>query len=162
MRLFGVGLGIAGWLCSGVPLLSSAIAQTLPCTVTASPAATLVPSSFNSFGAMPLAVQSDSSSYFQVSCPGATIRSGSLMLSILNSNAYNGAPQFRVSSADGMFTNTNTSYGSSSTTLLIPATTGADPSGKVYYQVLVAAPNGQVLRAATDYAVTIKADLIIN
>lgn len=162
MRLFGLGLGVAGWLCSGVLLLSPAMAQILPCTVTASPSAALIPSSFTSFGAMPRTMESDSSSYFQVSCPGATSRSGSLMLSILSSNPYNGAPQFRVSSADGMFTNTNTSYGSSSTTLLIPATTGADPSGKVYYQILVAAPNGQVLRAATDYGVTIKAALILN
>jgi hypothetical protein len=161
MRLFGVGLGVAGWLCSGILLLSPAMAETLPCTVTASPSAALIPSSFNSFGAMPLAVQSDSS-YFQVSCPGATSRSGSLMLSILNSNAYNGVPQFRVSSADGMFTNVNTSYGSSATTLLIPATSGTDPSGRVYYQILVAAPNGQVLRSAADYGVTIKADLILN
>jgi hypothetical protein len=162
MRLFGVGLGVAGWLCSGVLLLSPAIAETLPCTVTASPSAALIPSSFNSFGAMPRTMESDSSSYFQVSCPEATSRSGSLMLSILSSNAYNGAPQFRVSSADGMFTNVNTSYGSSATTLLIPATSGTDPSGRVYYQILVAAPDGKVLRSATDYAVTIKAALILN
>jgi hypothetical protein len=162
MRLFSVGLGIAGWLCSGVPLLSSAMAQTQPCTVTASASAALIPSSFTSFGLMPQAVQSDSSSYFQVSCPGTTSRNGSLVLSMLSSNAYNGILQFRVASADGIFTNTNTSYGSSSTTISIPATSGTDPSGKVYYQLLVSAPNGQVLRAATDYSVTIKADLIIN
>jgi hypothetical protein len=32
----------------------------------------------------------------------------------------------------------------------------------VYYQVLVIAPDGQVLRSATDYGVTIKADLTTN
>jgi hypothetical protein len=162
MRLFGVGLGIAGWLCSGVQSLSPVMAQTPPCTVTASAPSALIPSSLTSFGAMPQAVQSDSSSYFQVSCPGATSRNGSLMLSILTSTVYNGTPQFRVASADGIFTNTNTSYSSSSTTISIPATSGTDPSGRVYYQILVAAPNGKVLRSATDYAVTMKADLIVN
>jgi hypothetical protein len=115
MRLFGVGLGVAGWLCSGVLLLSPVMAQTPACTVIASAPSALIPSSFNSFGAMPQAVQSDSSSYFQVSCRGAVSRSGRLMLSILNSNAYNGTPQFRVLRADGIFTNTNNNYSSSST-----------------------------------------------
>lgn len=164
MRLCGVGLGIAGWLCSGVWLLSPVMAQTPPCTVTTSTPSALIPGSFTSFGSMPRQVESDSSSYFQVSCTGSTSRRGSLILSILtsNSNAYNGTPQFRVSSADGIFTNSNTNYSGSPTTITIPATIGTDPSGRVYYQVLVAAPDGKVLRAATDYAVTIKADLILN
>jgi hypothetical protein len=161
MRLFGVGLGIAGWICSSVQSLSPVMAQTLPCTVTASAASPWIPVSFNSFGAMPQAMQSASNSYFQVSCPGSTSRSGSLVLSILSSNAYNGIPKFRVSSADGMFTNSS-SGDSDSFTVSIPATSGTAPTGKVYYQVLVTAPSGQILRAEKDYAVMIKADLILN
>jgi hypothetical protein len=160
MRLFGVGLGIASWLCYGVHSLSPVMAQTPSCDVTSSPSA-LIPGSFTSFGAMPKVLQSASNAYFQVSCPGTTSRSGSLVLSILSSNAYNGTPKFRVSSADGLFTNSS-SGDIDSFTVSIPPTSGNNPMGKVYYQVLVTAPDGRVLRAATNYGVTIKAELILN
>jgi hypothetical protein len=162
MRLFGVGLGIAGWLCCSVQSLSPVVAQTPPpCTVTASAPSPWIPVSFSSFGAMPQAVKSASDSYFQVLCPGSTSRSGSLMLSIMSSNTYNGVPKFQVSSADGMFSNSH-SGDSDNFTVYIPATSGTDPSGKVYYQVVVNAPTGRVLRAEKDYAVTIKANLKLN
>jgi hypothetical protein len=163
MRLFGVILGIAGWFCSSVQLLETAMAQTPACTVTSSAPSPWIPVSFSSFGAMPQAVKSASDSYFQVSCPGSTSRSGSLVLSILssNSNTYNGIPKLQVSRADGMFTNSSSGE-SDSFTVSIPATNGDNPTGKVYYQVLVTAPTGKVLRAEKDYAVTIKADLMLN
>jgi hypothetical protein len=162
MRLFGVILGIAGWFCSSVQLLETAMAQTpAPCTVTSSAASPWIVTSSSSFGAMPKAVKSASDSHFQVYCPGTTSRSGSLRLSILSSNAYNGIPKFRVSSADGMFTNIS-SGDSDNFTVSIPATSGTNPTGKVYYQVLVTAPDGKVLRAEKDYGVTIKAELILN
>jgi hypothetical protein len=160
MRLFGVGLGIAGWLCSGVQSLSPVMAQTSPCSVTASTPSALIPSSFSSFGAMPKAVQSDSSSYFRVSCSGNASHNGSLKLSIASHNTYNGTPLFRVSSADGIFTSSSADYGDSFTIPL--SASSSSQSGNVYYQILVAAPDGKVLRSATDYAVTIKAELMLN
>lgn len=162
MRLFGVAFGITGWLCSSVQLLSSAMAQTpQPCTVTSSAPSPWIVTSSSSFGAMPKVLQSASDSYFQVSCPNATSRSGSLLLSILNSNTYNGIPKFRVSRADGMFSNSS-SGDIDNFTVSIPATSGSDPTGKVYYQVLVTAPDGKVLRAEKDYEMTIKAVLTLN
>jgi hypothetical protein len=110
---------------------------------------------------MPQAVKSVSDSYFQVSCPGSTSRSGRLVLSILSSNTYNGVPKFQVSSANGIFTNSS-SGDSDRFTVSMPPTSGTNPSGNVYYQVLVTAPTGRVLRAEKDYAVTIKADLMLN
>jgi hypothetical protein len=153
--------GIAGCLCFGVSLLSPVMAQTPPaCTVTASAPSTLVSSSFTSFGAIPKAVQSIASSAFTVSCAGNKNHSGSLKLSILANNTYNGTPQFRVASIDRIFTS---SSNESSNSLTIPfSTSGSTQSGKVYYQVLVSTADGMLLRSARDYLVTIKAELTTN
>lgn len=159
MRWVAMGFGIAGWLCSCVSSLSPAIAQSVqPCNITASAPSPLIPAALNSFGAMPKSIQSAESSSFGFSCPGNASRSGSLRLSISSSNTYNGIPQFRVSGVSGIFTSPSNAYGNSFT---IPfSASGSTQSGIVSYQILVAAPNGQVLRAAIDYRVTILAELL--
>ncbi len=162
MRSFGLSLGIISLLSLEFQSLSPALAQTNTCTVTASTPSALLPISVTSFGSMSKAVESVGSQYFQVSCPGSTPRSGSMTLSMLSSTKYNGIAKFRVSSTDGIFTSSNSQYSENPVTITIPTTSGDAPSGKVYYQVSITAPDGQVLRAATDYAVNIQAELNLN
>ena len=161
MRLFAVGLGIAGWLCSGIQSLSPVMAQgnTNPPTCKVAPSAPvsmLTTSLRTSFGNMPQALQTDANSYFEISCTGN--RSGSLTLSIIPSNTNrNGIAQFRAS-ANSTFTNIGYTQGTSTISFSV---TG-NKTEKVYYQVLVDAPRGQVLESATTYAVTINATLNLN
>lgn len=167
MRLFAVGLGIAGWLCSGVQSLSPVMAQSNnnssnppTCTVKASASAlafVLIPSSRTSFGNMPQALQSDGNSLpsFVVSCDvkRKNSQNGSLKLSIGSTSPLNTNAQFVVTGRDGIFSTPN----STGIPFMAPGETNI--SGTVFYQVLVTAPNGQVLRSATTYAVTINAEV---
>jgi hypothetical protein len=158
MRRFGIGLVILGWLCSGVQWLSPVMAKNSACTLTASTSSSLNRSSFTSFGTIPQSLLSDPTSYFLVECNGN--RHGTLTISVISSNLDYATTQFQITSADSIFTNSNTNYVSS---LSVPfSTQGNTNTGKVYYQVHVTAPNGKVLRAEPNYAVGIKADLILN
>lgn len=162
MRLFGLSLGVISLLSLELQSLSPALAQAA-CTVTAPTPSALMPTAVTSVGSMSKAVQSVGSQYFQVDCPGNTARSGSITLSLLSSTIkYNGIAKFRVSSTEGIFTTSTSEYSENPVTITIPTTSGDAPSGKVYYKVSITAPDGQVLRAATDYAVNIQAELNIN
>jgi hypothetical protein len=156
MRRFIVCCSIAGLGSSNALLLSPALAQepTPACQIVASKAGQMFTNSF-------LATRLESTgadSYFRVECTGKV--SGKLRLSLGAGNrVYNGFAQFKVVSANGVFTPTNLGYTNSP--VLIPyANSSGKSAGEVRYQVQVVAPSGYLLPANRDYAVKVQAESI--
>ncbi len=157
MRRFIVCCSIAGWLGSGIKLLSPAMAQVPPVTPTCSIVGSTAGQMFPNASLANRLESNSSDSYFRVECTGAI--TGKLRLSLgASDKLYNGSARFRLVGVSGIFTATTSDY---TDTVFIPyANLSGIAAGEVRYQVQVVAANGYLLIGASDYAVKLQAELV--
>jgi hypothetical protein len=149
------GFAVGGWLCCFQWLLPALADDANPCSIQQSLAGQLFPN--NSLATRLSSTGNES--FFKVTCSAKS--SGTLRLTIdgTNTKAYAGLVQFRLVSANGIFGSATSEF--TSDVLNVPySLSDVSRVGEVMYQVQISAPDRQMLQAARDYSVAVRAELL--
>jgi hypothetical protein len=149
------GITVGSWLCC-FQWLSPALANDVnPCSIQQSQVGQLFP---NNSLATRLS-SGGTESFFEVTCSAKS--RGTLRLTIdgANTKAHAGIVQFRLVSTSGIFGSTTSEF--TSDVLNVPySLSDGGGVGKVMYQVQISAQDRQMLQAARDYSVAVRAELL--